>query len=176
MHPCPKCKYDLTGLPEVHACPECGFEYDPHTELFDIGPPYVSSSKALVILSLCAVSFVLAFYFRIAGESFFWMSMVVVVVVMYLRRPHSAKHVLIANRQGIFIIRPATSDQHIPWSNIHEIRHNWLTGAIQFIDRENKNVPIHPALKFPAFAALERCVDEIRRLQALYCSSDWRRV
>jgi len=25
---CPVCKYDLTGLPKNHRCPECGFEYD----------------------------------------------------------------------------------------------------------------------------------------------------
>lgn len=25
---CPVCRYDLTGLPKTHACPECGFEYD----------------------------------------------------------------------------------------------------------------------------------------------------
>lgn len=28
---CPVCKYDLTGLPLEHRCPECGFEYDEHT-------------------------------------------------------------------------------------------------------------------------------------------------
>jgi hypothetical protein len=25
---CPVCRYDLTGLPKNHRCPECGFEYD----------------------------------------------------------------------------------------------------------------------------------------------------
>ncbi len=25
---CPICRYDLTGLPKNHRCPECGFEYD----------------------------------------------------------------------------------------------------------------------------------------------------
>jgi hypothetical protein len=25
---CPVCRYDLTGLPRNHTCPECGFEYD----------------------------------------------------------------------------------------------------------------------------------------------------
>lgn len=25
---CPVCRYDLTGLPAHHRCPECGFEYD----------------------------------------------------------------------------------------------------------------------------------------------------
>ncbi len=25
---CPMCRYDLSGLPKNHQCPECGFEYD----------------------------------------------------------------------------------------------------------------------------------------------------
>jgi hypothetical protein len=28
---CPICRYDLTGLPASHRCPECGFEYDETT-------------------------------------------------------------------------------------------------------------------------------------------------
>ncbi len=28
MSRCIVCRYDLTGLPASHACPECGFEYD----------------------------------------------------------------------------------------------------------------------------------------------------
>jgi len=28
---CPACRYDLTGLPADHRCPECGFEYDETT-------------------------------------------------------------------------------------------------------------------------------------------------
>lgn len=28
---CPRCEYSLTGLPAVHRCPECGFEYDDRT-------------------------------------------------------------------------------------------------------------------------------------------------
>lgn len=28
---CPICTYDLSGLPQSHTCPECGFEYDRRT-------------------------------------------------------------------------------------------------------------------------------------------------
>jgi len=34
LHRCPKCEYDLTGLPAAHRCPECGFEYD--ETMFDL--------------------------------------------------------------------------------------------------------------------------------------------
>ncbi len=25
---CPQCRYDISGLPATHRCPECGFAYD----------------------------------------------------------------------------------------------------------------------------------------------------
>jgi hypothetical protein len=31
---CPKCGYDLTGLPAPHRCPECGFKYDEQMRAF----------------------------------------------------------------------------------------------------------------------------------------------
>lgn len=31
---CPECAYDLTGLPEGHACPECGFTLAPGADVF----------------------------------------------------------------------------------------------------------------------------------------------
>jgi hypothetical protein len=34
LHWCPRCNYDLTGLPAAHRCPECGFEYD--ETMFDL--------------------------------------------------------------------------------------------------------------------------------------------
>ncbi len=31
MTDCPECRYPLKGLPEKHACPECGLRYDEHS-------------------------------------------------------------------------------------------------------------------------------------------------
>ena len=40
---CPRCSYDLTGLPDKHQCPECGLSYDRDSEviLFSPLPPLV---------------------------------------------------------------------------------------------------------------------------------------
>lgn len=34
---CPRCRYDLTGLPTSHTCPECGLHYDDNTRIWRPG-------------------------------------------------------------------------------------------------------------------------------------------
>lgn len=36
---CPVCRYDLTGLPAAHRCPECGIEYDEMTRVWRVERP-----------------------------------------------------------------------------------------------------------------------------------------
>ncbi len=36
---CPICKYDLTGLPDQHRCPECGYDYDRDSEVIPLESP-----------------------------------------------------------------------------------------------------------------------------------------
>ncbi len=36
---CPICKYNLTGLPDQHHCPECGYDYDRDSHFVDHSGP-----------------------------------------------------------------------------------------------------------------------------------------
>lgn len=91
---CPVCRYDLTGLPKDHRCPECGFEYEESMRMWRMAvvPPWLcialgfvlvlllgvwlrptlrgplnfrTSEATLIVLGLgCVVPFILAFYPR----------------------------------------------------------------------------------------------------------------
>ena len=37
---CPRCNYDLRGLPPPHRCPECGLAYDEHTQIWRPAQPW----------------------------------------------------------------------------------------------------------------------------------------
>lgn len=37
---CPICNYSLTGLPDQHRCPECGYDYDRDSRMVDLSLPF----------------------------------------------------------------------------------------------------------------------------------------
>lgn len=40
LNDCPRCNYNLRGLPAHHRCPECGLEYDEHTRIWRPAKPW----------------------------------------------------------------------------------------------------------------------------------------
>lgn len=55
---CPMCRYPLDGLPEENACPECGFEYDQETWVWN-RPLSKSATAIYVVLMAIAVFFMM---------------------------------------------------------------------------------------------------------------------
>ncbi len=49
---CPCCKYDLTGLPEQHRCPECGYDYDRDSEVIPLQSPPPLWIKILILFQV----------------------------------------------------------------------------------------------------------------------------
>jgi len=42
---CPRCDYDLQGLPQEHRCPECGLAYDTASRVWRPAPPLASHRR-----------------------------------------------------------------------------------------------------------------------------------
>ena len=80
MKPCPKCDYDLTGLPEVHVCPECAFAYDAHaTSVRLFGRR--ENRRVMIIGMLYSIPFVIAFR-HILGVLGSWGTIGLIVAVI----------------------------------------------------------------------------------------------
>ena len=69
---CPKCAYSFRGLPIDHACPECGFQRDEHTLVFE-----ARGLRGITLLSLVATSVWGCFVFALAQA----MSLLLVLAV-----------------------------------------------------------------------------------------------
>ncbi len=66
MRACPRCSYSLRGLPETHACPECGLGYDDRSRSW-----WTRGSRsywiAAAILLYCGVELFFTVFFTSAG-------------------------------------------------------------------------------------------------------------
>ena len=98
---CPKCRYSLAGLPAVHACPECGFEFDATMTCLDV---WVSDEepKILTLLgngisTIVFVLFSLAVFSPVSvwqawpffGAFLFWLCLLIMASVRPGFCPHS---------------------------------------------------------------------------------------
>ncbi len=74
---CPVCRYDLTGLPNNHACPECGFEYDESMRIWYIRGPsrgFWIIITILLPLGFFLVCLILFGTISLAKKGTFWIS------------------------------------------------------------------------------------------------------
>ena len=97
---CPVCRYDRTGLPRNHRCPECGFEYNETMRVW-IAPDRSRAAVLGVILYLVACAFfsVVAHTRGGLGNSFatwksvqyfFFLLLAIVIYRMWRSRPFIA--------------------------------------------------------------------------------------
>ena len=60
---CPICDYDFVTLPDAYRCPECGFEYDEHTQVWPCGSTFFTTRawRLITFVVTLLVGFKLAF-------------------------------------------------------------------------------------------------------------------
>jgi hypothetical protein len=118
---CPVCRYDLTGLPAEHRCPECGFRYDETTYVWRMSviPRWVLVLVAVLVFFILLGRLVpplmsrYALNYREASVVAALLSAIVLLVGAYALRGFVA-----VGREGLtyrFPLRPA---QSVRWSDI----------------------------------------------------------
>ncbi len=74
---CPVCRYDLTGLPRTHRCPECGFEYDESMRIWWISGPskgFWIVTILLLVSIFCFFSLAVLGMISLSRRGSFWLS------------------------------------------------------------------------------------------------------
>ncbi len=117
---CPECLYSLKGLPEKHACPECGLRYDEHSVVRRTKVPFGVYGGLFGFLGgvpgfvqmFRAIRLELAIVFSFLFVATF--AVLAFVVVRFARRGWMAA----AAVDGLHLRVQGTSQKVIPWSNI----------------------------------------------------------
>jgi len=140
---CPKCDYDLQGLPASHACPECGFEYDSYTRVWrDVrwkqrlkrGVNIVFFGLGLLLL----FGSLQQFWAGSAGLGvmLFFQAAFGGIVVTVLNPPHT----IAVTPAGILRRRPLWPLRCTPWAKIDDaiIKFDGRQWMVQLLDNKRK--------------------------------------
>ena len=142
---CPRCDYDLQGLPAAHVCPECGFEYDSNTRVWrDVSWRRRINRCLSIVLSVLAL---LLFLFSIyqfwtgnehLGFNSFWQAAILGSAVVATNQAHT---IWIAPA-GMFRRRPLIASKRITWAAIDDaiIEFNGRHDVVQFLNDKRKTI------------------------------------
>jgi len=125
---CPVCRYDLSGLPAEHRCPECGFEYDKTMRAWDPPPIRWRLHAVLILLVLFLGLPVLDRLFLGLGRPLFagkfgslllfiWTAPLLSGAVFVFRRLRGQRSVVLTDR-GLLLVGPSRCLTTLAWHHV----------------------------------------------------------
>lgn len=137
---CPMCRYNLSGLPKSHQCPECGFEYDETMRIWDTTKTHWISLLGEFFEWFPPEGFILlilfAFYsWRLASATLCACIFVTIIWKLGIR----GQSFVIVSDKGLSYKNPTGLVQHLSWTDIEVPPPSLLGFSIG--SKSRKNLP-----------------------------------
>lgn len=140
MHSCPRCNYELAGLPEYHTCPECGFDYDPHCQMICLKPRRADNRQVVLGTGLLLV---IGFGMWAAPGPFTLKDLILPGVILLAMLPYLYRSLrgfglasaLFISHKGVRFEHAEGASRLIPWDNIDHAQYGWLTGRVLILSK-----------------------------------------
>lgn len=161
---CPRCKYDLTGLPSIHTCPECGFGYNANEEVIVIGrrkPNLFTSALNVANMVVVIVSGARlgVFAWKWWGMSFL-LGMLVLFVFARMKASRDGSLMLVG-QDGIRFDPPWKGMHSLTWDNVFRAERSIWNGSLLFYDRNDVNFLRCPISRHRDMKTFRRLAKEI---------------
>ena len=169
---CPRCDYDLTGLPEQHTCPECGCGYDQHS----IGIPLTGRRHqrwALwLFIPIGGLLTVLAVQRGASGwDTLRHLMVPVAFTVGYCVRTARRAGLptrMVLNRNGVELVTPGQEGLSWNWSIIQSVDVEWVWGRFQLISTKGEVLLSRGYPNLGSLKLAKQCAAEINKRIVIY--------
>ncbi|GJM25470.1 MAG: hypothetical protein DHS20C16_18850 [Phycisphaerae bacterium] len=170
MNKCPRCSYSLEGLPEIHACPECGLHYNGETTYVELKPSKTSWKMIAIVAVLTSwIAFDPGVRPKWIGVLFicFWSVMLVTTVGLHAYRLRQAqKGQLIIDWLGIRLVRPNGGTETILISDIRRAKYSSMMGRLSVIGWDDQKLLTIPQWQLGSEQSVIDLAHKINRLVA----------
>ncbi|MBI3835820.1 MAG: hypothetical protein HY287_15955 [Planctomycetes bacterium] len=141
---CPRCQYDLTGLPEIHTCPECGFDYDSNAIFVRLKIGRILWNQLLMAALLIGAMIYFATPKTRWKENFAPISLIMLSIIPVILRLLSSRDrgSLTLNRFGVTKEKDQKRVIRIPWNEIQRVRFNWITDNVVVKRNRSKRIVV----------------------------------
>ena len=138
---CPKCGYLLEGLPEVHACPECGFHCDQQGEHFEepMSVRWTIAGIVSLLASCNIVSLIVMPRGLGAVQNGIYLAVYVAAIVALLKFPRAR---VVLDRSGLRTIGRTGRVSEYEWGDIASIRLEGNHEVLRIRGHDGKAFPI----------------------------------
>lgn len=170
---CPRCDYDLTGLPAEHTCPECGCKYDEHS----IGISLTGRRRYFwTWVAVAMNSFVIFRSAQRAGPGLEILRRFVVpalfffAIFIHWRRQVNLPSRLILDCEGVELATPAQDSLQWPWAMIRTIEVDWAWGYSRLKSHDGAVLISRHYSSFGTLKLANYCAAEINKRIAIYAA------
>jgi len=173
MRVCLWCGYDLTGLPDYHACPECGLAYDPQATAIELAQQFHPLAATFFAAAFAALVFALTL-----SKQPQWVEVFVLVAAgafvfpmlgrMWLGTGRNDR--LILNRNGLNYCPRSGASRTMPWPNVAEVQAGVSNGSLVVLDPAGEQLLKLRAARLGGPKHVKPAIAEILAARARYAS------
>lgn len=160
---CPVCSYRLRGLPERHACPECGSQYDVQSTVFR--HPRRSRVALAVVNGMILVAVVVRGSLRGWSQSGITSAMLFAGMMLgWLWHASRPQRLVVVSSLEIVLIEGRNVQEKVPMSVVSEASWSFVNGDICLTDSKKREVARITRRFLASDSQARKLVREVKRL------------